>query len=126
MTDNQLSNEQRLFDMLARAYEAFDGEEESVKEEHAELIEEMNNLLDELNPETPKEPVDHVYTFDLELYTTIRVTAPNRSAARNLLQEYVNGTEANLGSWPNGDPILCQVGMPDDTGTLTEIDGEAV
>lgn len=123
--DMTTTNERRLLDMLSRAYDAFDGEENSVKEEHADLIEEMSGLLDELNQTAPKEPVDHVYTFDLELYTTISVTAPNRSAARNLLQEHVNGTEANLGSWPNGDPILCQVGMPDDAGTLIEIDGES-
>lgn len=42
---------QRLIDMLARAYAAFDGEEESVKDEHANLIKEMNELLHSVKPE---------------------------------------------------------------------------
>jgi len=126
MSDPVAAAAHRLHDVLSRAFDALDGEEESVKEEHADLIEEMSDLLGELNPAAVAPPLARVYTFDLELYTTIRVTAPNRSAARNLIQEYINGTEANFGAWPNGDPIIGTVGMADDTWTLTEIDGEAV
>lgn len=128
MADPVAAAAHRLYDLLSRAFDALDGEEESVKEEHADLIEDMSDLLDELNPGNvaPPEPVTRTYTFDLELYTAIRVTAPNLSAARNLLQQCINGVEANFGAWPNGDPIIGTVGIPDDTGTVVEIDGEAV
>lgn len=41
------------FDLLCECFDAFDGEEESVKEEHAELIEKVRSYLDQHRPAPP-------------------------------------------------------------------------
>lgn len=47
---------QQLYDGLVEALEAFDGEEESVKEEHEELISRLNALLDSIAAGVPPQP----------------------------------------------------------------------
>lgn len=42
------------FDLLCECFDAFDGEEESVKEEHAALIEKVRAYLDQHRPEPPR------------------------------------------------------------------------
>lgn len=66
------------------------------------------------------------FTFDVKLFATIRVSAETEREARNMLT-VLNGNEANLGAWPDGDPILAVVSQDNpDEDTLIEIDGEAV
>jgi hypothetical protein len=43
-----LVNALRMFEMLNENLIAWEGEEDSVKEEHAELIESLNDLLEEI------------------------------------------------------------------------------
>lgn len=118
--------EQKLFDALVKAYEAFDGEEDSVKEEHEDLIQEIEAVINEINGTTAVDPPVRAFTFDVELYATIEVKAINKSAAKNLLLDRVHQSEANFGAWPNGDPILGNIGLPDEAITLVMIDGEPV
>lgn len=69
----------------------------------------------------------HEFTFDVTLYTTIRVNAKSAKTARKMLAKAMYGAEANLGCWPNGDPILCTMCQAEpDEDDLVEIDGEAV
>jgi len=69
----------------------------------------------------------HEYLFDVKLFAAIRVRAKSEAAARKLIGEHVNGSLANVGSWPNGDPILFEVHQDDgENDDLIEIDGEAV
>lgn len=129
MADPVTAAAHRLYDLLSRVFDALDGEEESVKEEHTDLIEEVSHLLDELRPEAAESaaPIIHEYLFDVKLFAGIRVKAKTQAEARQLLKDYVDGTEANLGSWPDGEPILCGVTLDDVTNdAAVEIDGEAV
>lgn len=71
----------------------------------------------------------HEYLFDVKLFASVRVRAPSVAAARALI-EAIDASTANLGSWPNGDPIVCEVSAFENAagGTLrpVEIDDEAV
>lgn len=49
------------------------------------------------------------YTFDIDLVTSLTVTAASRAQAERLLRELVDGAEANLGAWPSGSPIIVDV-----------------
>ncbi|WPE19909.1 hypothetical protein [Shinella zoogloeoides] len=113
-------NAHSLYDLLCEAYEAFDGEEESVKEEHGGLIAKMDELLGKLRP--PRE-----FLFDVRLNASIRVHARTESEAAAML-ERIDANTANLGAWPNGDPILCEVSIFENAGggvlSAVEIDGE--
>lgn len=61
------------------------------------------------------------YAFDCTLACAIRVQAPSEEAARALLRETINAAEANLGAWPNGDPILCEVSLIDEEEFTTAL-----
>lgn len=65
------------------------------------------------------------YAFDVKLFAAIRVKADSETAARKLIQDHIDATTANLGAWPNGDPIICEVST-DGVHDLYEIDGESV
>lgn len=71
----------------------------------------------------------HEYLFDVKLFASIRVSAPSEAVARAMI-EAIDASTANLGAWPNGDPIVCEVSVFENAagGTLrpVEIDGEAV
>lgn len=67
------------------------------------------------------------FAFDLTLSATVRVNAKSKREAIKLINEYLGYAEANLGAWPNGDPIEATVCYhSDDVPELVEIDGEAV
>lgn len=66
---------------------------------------------------------NHEYAFDCTLVCAIRVRAETPQAAAALLRERIDAAEANLGAWPNGDPILCEVSVEGQLD-LFEIDGE--
>lgn len=69
----------------------------------------------------------HEYLFDVKLFAAIRVKADTEEQAREMLIQHIDCNTANLGSWPNGDPILCEVSIDDPScDEVVEINGEAV
>lgn len=69
------------------------------------------------------------YFFDVKLFASIRVKAESEAAARATIADCIDCADANLGAWPNGDPILCEVSLDDnerDNMPLIEVDGEPV
>ena len=70
------------------------------------------------------------YAFDLTLTASLRVKAPDEKAARRMLYAALDCADANLGAWPNGDPILSEVSLVDNgpllPPTLYEVNGEPV
>lgn len=66
------------------------------------------------------------YAFDCKLQCAIRVNAASEEEAREMLAKQIDGASANLGAWPNGDPILAETSLDDTSPTLFEVDGEAV
>lgn len=65
------------------------------------------------------------FMFDVKMFASIRVKAEDEKQARAMLRAEVDGAEANLGSWPDGSPMLCQICVDDDID-LIEVDGETV
>ena len=56
------------------------------------------------------------YTFDVKLFSTIRVKAENVLVARKMLEDALDCADSHFGAWPNGDPILGEAsidGHPD-------------
>ncbi|MGZ2408617.1 hypothetical protein [Rhizobium ruizarguesonis] len=51
------------------------------------------------------------YLFDVKLFASIRVKASSEEEARAMMKAEIDGSSANLGAWPNGDPILCEVSL---------------
>lgn len=70
--------------------------------------------------------MEHEYLFDVKLFASIRVKAESEKDARRLLEDSIACNTANLGAWPNGDPILCEISLDDepDNNPLIEVDGE--
>lgn len=67
------------------------------------------------------------FAFDIKLTCAIRVNAATEQEARAMLRAELDASSANLGAWPSGDPILCEVSLDVDAGAhLYEIDGEDV
>lgn len=69
----------------------------------------------------------HEYLFDVKLFAAIRVRAGSEAEARKMMVGCIDASTANLGAWPNGDPIIAEVSLdepPNDE--LIEINGEAV
>ncbi len=64
------------------------------------------------------------YAFDVVLTCALRVEAETEDDARRLITEQLDCADANLGEWPDGDPILAEVSVAE--FHLFEIDGEAV
>jgi len=69
------------------------------------------------------------FLFDVRLNASIRVIADTEDQAIAMLQS-IDANTANLGAWPNGEPILCEVSIFENAagGLLraVEIDGEEV
>lgn len=65
------------------------------------------------------------FTFDVKLFATITVPAPDEKTARKMLDAEVNCASCNFGAWPNGDPILGEASVDDACPDLVEVDGEA-
>jgi len=59
------------------------------------------------------------FAFDVTLQAAIRVRATSLAEAREMLKT-IDAADANLGAWPNGDPILAEVSV-DGEGDLFEI-----
>lgn len=51
------------------------------------------------------------YLFDVKLFAAVRVTANSEVEARQMLHTTLDYAEANLGCWPDGKPILCEVSV---------------
>lgn len=67
------------------------------------------------------------FLFDVKMFASIRVHAEDEKTARAMLRAELDCCSANLGAWPNGDPINCEISMDDEEGgELIEIDGEYV
>ncbi len=71
----------------------------------------------------------HAYLFDVKIFASVRVTAPDEDTARGLI-EAINADTAMLGSWPNGDPVVCEITVFENAagGSLrpVEVDGQSV
>lgn len=65
------------------------------------------------------------YLFDATLNASIRVNAVNRKEAERLLRETIDAATANLGAWPDGEPIVCEVSIGDEVH-LVSINDEAL
>lgn len=63
------------------------------------------------------------YAFDVKLMATIRVKASSEDEARALVRDHLDCADANLGAWPDGNPILAEASMDGEPDRL-EIDGE--
>jgi hypothetical protein len=62
------------------------------------------------------------FAFDVTLAAAVRVRATSLEEAHKLLKSTIEASDANLGSWPNGDPILAEVSV-DGEADLFEING---
>lgn len=45
------------------------------------------------------------YTLDVKAFFTVTVAAPDEATARRMVNA-LDGNDANLGAWPNGDPVV--------------------
>lgn len=52
--------------------------------------------------------------FDLTLLASIRVEASSIDEARDILRRSIDANTANLGAFPDGSPILCEVSIEGD------------
>ena len=62
------------------------------------------------------------YMFDVKMFASIRVKANSESEARATLNDCVDAADANLGAWPDGSPILCEISTEGEA-ELIEVDG---
>lgn len=62
------------------------------------------------------------FRVDLTLFASVQVEAPDETTARRLIDEHIHGASANLGAWPNGDPILTEVSLDDDGPDSVELE----
>lgn len=85
----------------------------------------MGRAMDLMKPATipTGEPMKE-FAFDVTLYAALRVTALNEAGARKKLADHLDATDAALGAWSDGQPILAEVSLG--SVDLFEIDGEAV
>lgn len=67
--------------------------------------------------------MEHEYLYDVQLRAAIRVRATSKAAAIALIAT-IDANTANLGAWPNGDPIICEISSHG--VSLAEVDGEPV
>lgn len=67
----------------------------------------------------------HEYLFDVKLFAAILVKAESEAEARAMMEDRIECNTANLGSWADGSPILCEVSLDEpENDELIEIDGE--
>jgi hypothetical protein len=60
------------------------------------------------------------YSYDCKLFATIRVQGDSEPEARQALLDALDCASANLGAWPNGDPILCEASIDGEPDLLDE------
>lgn len=65
------------------------------------------------------------FSFDIVLQASLTVQASSEDEARKILFDSLDCVTANLGSWPDGKPIIAEVSM-DGSGCLYEVDGQSV
>jgi uncharacterized protein with GYD domain len=80
------------------------------------------DITEVVEVEQPK-PVEHEYAFDVMLVAAVRVKAHSEDEARTKLKAEIDCNSANLGAWPDGEPILAEVSL-NEVRCLYEIDGE--
>lgn len=51
------------------------------------------------------------YAFDVTLTATVTVPGASRAAAARTLRDVLECADANLGTLPGGDPILCEASL---------------
>jgi len=74
------------------------------------------------------------YLFDVKLFASLRLNAPDEDTARRLLAEALDAASINAGETRDGQTIVGEATVDADGGTegrmealdLIEIDGEAV
>lgn len=71
-------------------------------------------------------PLKHEFAFDVILTAAIRVKATTEAEAIKLLVGTLDSADANLGAWPDGRPVLCEVSYEPGSAKLYEIDGEEI
>jgi hypothetical protein len=64
------------------------------------------------------------FLFDLECKVAVRVDASSRRKAYEMIAEALECADANLGAWPNGDPITAELSMC--VARCAEQDGDRV
>ena len=62
------------------------------------------------------------FAFDVTLAAAIRVQAASLEEVHTIVKTTIEASDANLGSWPNGDAILAEVSV-DGEADLFEING---
>ena len=66
----------------------------------------------------------NVYEFSVTIIGRVRVSAASADEASATIRDAINGSDdANLGAYPNGDPILATVCVEGDM-ELESVDGE--
>jgi hypothetical protein len=65
------------------------------------------------------------YLFDVKLFATLRLDAPDTHTARRWLSEALDCAEVHCGALPSGDPLVGEA-SPDGELNLVEVDGEEV
>ena len=71
------------------------------------------------------------FLFDTRMFASIRVGAADEQSARLLLANVLDRASCNLGVWPDGSPIACQIsieGTPElvlDTGAAPAFGGSS-
>lgn len=63
------------------------------------------------------------YLIDVTMSVSLRVDAANAAEARKMIDD-LSGNLANFGCWPNGDPVVAEIGI--DARGIVEQDGEPV
>ena len=58
----------------------------------------------------------------VDFSATIEVEASSMDEAARLVRQCIDGSLANFGAWPNGDPILATVGIFDDGIEIADFD----
>jgi hypothetical protein len=61
------------------------------------------------------------FTFDIKLFAAITVKAETEKEAFEMLLEHTECADCNLGTWPDGTPILAEASVERDEIELVEV-----
>ena len=95
--------------------------EDVLRRPNGEPVKDTKGFVRTIEPDNRTE-----YAFDVKLFATVRVKADSEEEARADLRAYLDCADCNGGAWANGDPILFEASVDDDSPELIEVDGEAV
>ena len=104
-----------------REQEALTGPEDLLWRPNGEPVKDTKGFIHTIEPDDRTE-----YAFDVKLFATVRVKADTEEEARVYLCAYLDCADCNGGAWANGDPILFEATVDDDSPELIEVDGESV